>query len=78
MLEKYIQDNNINCLVKEKTAKLENKLVTLQIQDMRNFKHNLANVTRNLKRELNNMDQVMDIEKLNEFNSLKEEVGEAE
>ena len=78
MLEKYIQDNNINCLVKEKTAKLENKLVTLQIQDMRNFKHNLANVTRNLKRELNNMDQVMDIEKLNEFNSLKEEVGEVE
>ena len=45
---------------------------------MRNFKHNLANVTRNLKRELNNMDQVMDIEKLNEFNSLKEEVGEVE
>ena len=78
MLEKYIQDNNINCLVKEKTAKLENKLVTLQNQDMRNFKHNLANVTGKLKRELNNMDQVMDIEKLNEFNSLKEEVGEVE
>ena len=78
MLEKYIQDNNINCLVKEKTAKLENKLVTLQNQDMRNFKHNLANVTRKLKRELNNVDQVMDIEKLNEFNSLKEEVGEVE
>ena len=45
---------------------------------MRNFKHNLANVTGKLKRELNNMDQVMDIEKLNEFNSLKEEVGEVE
>ena len=45
---------------------------------MRNFKHNLPNVTRKLKRELNNMDQVMDIEKLNEFNSLKEEVGEVE
>lgn len=45
---------------------------------MGNFKHNLANVMRKFKRELNNMDQLMDIEKFNEFNLLKEEVGEVE
>ena len=33
---------------------------------------------RKFKRELNNMDQLMDIEKFNEFNLLKEEVGEVE
>ena len=30
----------------------------------------------NVKRKLNNMDQLMDIEKVNEFNLLKEEVEE--
>ena len=38
---------------------------------MRNFKHNSENVLR----KLNNMDQVMDIEKLNEFSLLKQEFG---
>ena len=34
-------------------------------------------ISANAKRELNNIDQVMDIEKRNEFNLLKEEVKEA-
>ena len=39
---------------------------------MINFEHNSTNV----KRKHNNMDQVMGITKVNEFNMLKEEVEE--
>ena len=39
---------------------------------MINFKHNSTSV----KRKHNNMDQVIDIAKVNEFNMLKEEVEE--
>ena len=76
MLEKFIWNSNIFGLFKETTENLENE-ITLQDRIWETLNKMQQMWLANVERKPNNMEQVMDIEKLITFNLLNEEVEKA-